>query len=199
MIVPVLIYIKHHCPSLWHTVEWINGLLFRLFHPSMRKTAATVLRDHEDPCYRFALLERDDVEALAGLLNSQPDEALAYFQPHAFDPKTLRRLQRNPAFVMMKVFDRHDGTMVGYFFLRCFFIGRAFHGLLVDAKASGHGIGTAQWMLASKICAKERLRMFATISSSNMASCRSCERATDVSIVERMANGYLLVECKEKK
>lgn len=198
MLVSALISLKKNCAPLWQVVEWCNGILFHLLHPSIETTAASVLQAYDAlPC-RFSLLESCDVDALKAFLDNQPDYALTHFHPHAFDMATLARLQRNKAFVMMKAVDKCDGTMVGYFFLRCFFIGRTFHGLIVDAAAHGHGIGTAMWMLASTICSKERLRMFATISPNNQASYSSCKRATDINVVEHLANGYLLVECKEK-
>lgn len=198
MIVSTLIALKKRCSALWQVVEWGNGQLFGLLHPSLSSTASNVLKQHIHYPYQFSLLEQSDVEALAQFLGSQTADTLNYFHPHAFDIATLQRLQRNKAFLMMKVTDTRSNQMVGYFFLRCFFIGRAFHGLIVDSSAKHQGIGSNMWKLASEICQQDGLRMFATISSDNAASYSSCKRGTDERMVELLANGYLLVECKAK-
>lgn len=198
MIVSALISLKKHCTLIWRFIEFINAQLFNLLHPSMYETVYNMLQDHVEAQNRFSLLEKEDVGLLNEFFEKQPEKALTYFHPHKFDKSTLERLLRNKAFIMMKVTDKCEGKIVGYFFLRCFFIGRAFHGLIVDESARGKGIGTAMWMLSSRICQKERLRMFATISADNLSSLASCKRGTDAHIIEHLSGNYLLVECKKR-
>ena len=54
--------------------------------------------------------------------------------------------------------------IIGYHFLRCFCIGRAFHGLIVDPLFSGQGIGAQMWRIAYQIAQQQGITLFATIS-----------------------------------
>ena len=188
--IALLIWIKHQLPFLWRMVEWVNGLLFRLRYRSLTGKAAEVLAAQSAGGCRFSLVEAVDVPALARFLAAQPEASLVYFHPHAFDEKTLQRLQRNAAFLPMQVV-APDGRMAGYFFLRCFFVGRAFAGLIVDEAFQGQGIGTTIWATCADICRRVGLKMQATISSDNVASMRSCQKGAGMEPVGQLDNGYV--------
>ncbi|MBR0300986.1 MAG: hypothetical protein IJQ93_11810, partial [Bacteroidales bacterium] len=134
--IAALIALKRKCPGLWNRVEDVNGLLFRIRYRRLPEKATEILKRREVAGYRYSLLEEMDLPELNAFLNAQPAENLIWFHPHLFDAKTLRRLWRNPAFLMMQV-TAPDGRMAGYFFLRGFFIGRAFAGLIVDRDDGG--------------------------------------------------------------
>lgn len=192
----LLIYLKHHCTWLWCIVEKINGVLFALLYPSMEKTASAILSAYTVPGFRFALMQKEDIPDLSHLLQSQPDGYTTYFSPHPFDERSLNRLLANRSFVMMKAIRTDNGQLAGYFFLRCFFIGKAFHGLLTDSHCTGKGLGTAFWYLSARICQAVRLHMFATVSKHNTASLASARKGTDVRIVKHLPDDYLLIECR---
>ena len=192
-----LVAFKRKCPWAWNQVEGMNGLLFRLRYRNLGRTAESVLGKVDVASCRFSLLKREELGSLEALLTRQDKENLTWFHPHAFDAKTLKRLFRNPAFLMMQV-TAPDGTMVGYFFLRCFFIGRAFVGLLVDKPWQNRGIGTAIWAACADICGKAGLRMQATVSTENVASMVSCRKGTDFREIQELDGPYLAVECKQK-
>lgn len=196
----LLIHIKHRCPLIWRAVERVNGLLFALRFGPMDDVVREVLGTCcTQDGYRFSSVESDDIPSLSAFLGSLPPQRLEHFNPHAFDVKTLRRLHRNPAFVMMKITHVSDCRLAGYFFLRCFFVGKAFHGLVVAESCAGRGLGTRMWALSSRICARKGLRMFATVSQDNAASLLSARRGTQVRVAEQLADGYLLIECKNRE
>ena len=193
-----LVTFKHRFPRVWNLVEAANGGLFRLRFRRMKTLSASVLEKVDVAGCRFALLEKEDLGALEALLSRQDEENLTWFHPHAFDQKTLARLYRNHAFLMMKV-TAPDGLMVGYFFLRCFFIGRAFAGLLVDKPWQNRGIGTAIWASCAEICSLAGLRMQATISTENKPSMASCRKGTECRELQALEDHYLAIECKQKE
>ena len=193
-----LVTFKHRFPRVWNLVEAANGGLFRLRFRRMKTISASVLEKVDVAGCRFSLLEKEDLGDLEALLSRQDQENLTWFHPHAFDQKTLTRLYRNHAFLMMKVM-APDGSMVGYFFLRCFFIGRAFVGLLVDKPWQNQGIGTAIWASCAEICSLAGLRMQATISTDNKPSMASCRKGTECRELQPLEDHYLAVECKQKE
>lgn len=193
-----LIEIKHRCPRVWRAVERVNGWLFGLRCPHFEREVNEVLSRQTMSGFDFSAVTEEDLEALSEFLGRQPQERLVHFDPHGFDVGTLRRLHRNRAFAMMKITSQADNSIAGYFFLRCFFVGRAFHGLLVDGRYGGRGLGTAMWSLSSQICRNSGLRMLATVAKSNEASLSSARRGTEVTVVEELEGGYLLIECKPR-
>ena len=192
-----LVAFKRKCPWIWNRIEDLNGLLFRLRYRNIGRIAGDVLGKVDVSSCRFSLLEKTEIPALEALLAGQPEGYLSWFAPHRFDRDTLERLFRNPAFLMMKV-TAPDGSMTGYFFLRCFFIGRAFAGLMVDRGWQNRGIGTAIWAACADICHRMGLTMQATISTENKPSISSCRKGTDFREIQELDGHYLAVECKQK-
>lgn len=193
-----LVSLKHRFPGFYRLVEWANGGLFSLRYRNMERIAADALDSVQTDGCRFSLMEKEDLPALQKLLEGQSKEYLRWFNPHSFDIKTLEKRFRNPAFLMMKV-TAPEGNLIGYFFLRCFFIGRAFAGLAVDEAWQNRGIGTAIWAVCADICNRMGLRMQATISTDNKPSVASCKRGTDAQAVANLEDGYVAVECRQKR
>lgn len=192
----LLVKIKHRFPSLWRMVEALNGHLMRLRYPRLPEIAATLAASRTVDGLEWSIVTPDDADRLSRFLTSIPSERLQYFDPHPFDPSTLRTMASSRSFVMLKVTD--GNRIVGYHFLRCFFIGKTFHGLIVDAATTGRGIGTAMWSLGAEISHSAGLRMFATISEDNLPSLTSCHNGCATRIAERLDSGYLLISCSPK-
>ena len=195
-----LVALKHRHPGVWKAVEAVNAFLFCVRKRNLPEVAAKVLSAASGAEYRYSFVEAGDIPGLEAFLKSQPKEYLSYFSPHPFDAETLSRLFRNRAFLMMKVTAvEGDGeSLAGYFFLRCFFVGKAFAGLVVDEPRQNRGIGSTIWRICAEICEGTGLKMQATISENNIPSVRSCRKATDMTVVDRFENNYMAITCEKK-
>ena len=181
-------------PWLWSLVEWGNGVLFKIrYGRKLTEGLSSVLAGYPD--VREA--SEEDVESLAFFFSSQPEEAFRYFKPHGFNGKDLIRLVKNPSFLMFVV--EREGKVTGYFFLRSFFIGKAYLGKMVDYRMQGHGIGQKMCSCAMDIASLLGLRMYETISKENLASLCSSQKVLEVRVLEEMSNGYLYIEDVRKR
>lgn len=198
--ISLYIYIKHHMKSLWGMAERFNGPLTQKRYPKLRDKASEALDKVIFPGYDFSLIKDKDLNALEEFRARQDNEYLAYFDPHAFDYQTLHTMLQNQSYVMMKVTETgRPHYIIGYFFLRCFFIGKVFHGLIVDEHFKNRGIGTEMWRISTEICDSLGMRMYATVSKFNQPSLSSARKASEVKIAENLANDFYLIELKQRK
>lgn len=194
MIYELTHYLQNKIPIIWEAVEWGNSTLFKFRYGRKLPGIHGILQRYPG----FAEIEGVYVPELVRFFDSQPESAYVFFKPHSFDDKTLRKLLRRKSFLMYCV-RNPDRRIVGYFFLRSFFIGKAFLGKMVDVNSQGKGIGTQMCLCAMEIAETLGLRMYETISKENIASLRSSEKVLNVRIVEEMENGYLYIEDLGKK
>lgn len=186
-------YLQNKVKPIWALVEAINAGLFRLRYGRRVRQLPDVVSAY--PGVARATL--DDIPDLASFFSKQPEEAFEYFKPHGFDEKSLTKLVKHPSMLMYVVKD--EGTIVGYFFLRCFFIGKSYLGKMVDFHRQGQGIGQKMCCCAMDIASSLGIRMFETISKDNLASLYSTQKVLETKIIEEMANGYLYIEDIRKK
>lgn len=187
-------FIQKRLPFIWGMVEWGNDILFRLHYRGRMNGVKVVLQQYPG----FSEVECVHIPEMVQFFEAQPEDAFRFFRPHSFDETTLRKLQKRKSFLMYCVRDS-ENKIVGYFFLRCFFVGKAFLGKMVDVDSRGMGIGTQMCVCAMDIAQTLGLRMFETISKDNIASLRSTEKVLNVRIVEEMDNNYLYIEDLGKK
>lgn len=196
MIYEITHYVQEKMPWAWNLVEWGNAEVFALQHRKGLKRISAVLEKYTDKFHIVEATLGDDIPALVKFFAEQPEEAFKFFKPHEFDDKTLRKLVKRKSFLMFLVKDREE--IVGYFFLRCFFIGKAFLGKMVDKDMQGKGIGKKMCSCAMDVATMLGLRMFETISKENLASLNSTQKVLDTKIIEEMDNGYLYIEDLQK-
>ena len=193
MIARILLFIKHRMPWLWIGVDWLNARLYSLLH--QKNTAIQVdraFREFALEGFDFRRLASADLDALHKLLRRQGDERLRYFQPHGFDPDSLKKMLNNPAFLMFGAF--RNGSLVGYFFLRCFWNRKCFVGRLIDEPYEGQGIGRVMNQIMYHTAWWSGFRCFTSISRNNKWIMRAHAKNPHATFVTELANDYQLVE-----
>ena len=186
-------FLQNKVKPIWSLVEAVNAGMFRLRYGRRISQLPVVVSAY--PGIARATVE--DIPNLACFFSNQPEEAFEFFKPHGFDEKSIAKLVKNPSMLMYVVKD--GGTIVGYFFLRCFFIGKSYLGKIVDSHRQGQGIGQKMCCCAMDIASSLGIRMFETISRENLASLYSTQKVLETKVIEEMANGYLYIEDIRKK
>lgn len=189
-------FLRDHLPLIWDFVDWLNGVLFTWRYGRKMKALPEMLDAvaGEYKIVEFTSFQTTDLEKFFA---TQPEDCFKYFKPHGFDAKSLRKLQRNKAFLAYIVKD--GDSLVGYFFLRSFFLGKAYLGKMVDHDHQGKGIGKMMCLCAMDIASALGLRMFETISKDNLSSLYSTQNVLETRIVEEMPVNYLMIEDLRRK
>lgn len=193
----LLLFIKHHLQWIWNIIEALNGALFRLRYPHWKKRATATLAHvtNHTSLIHWSLVTEEDLPKLSIWLQKQSADTQKYFRPHSFQQRDLQRLWKNPAFLLIKVCTNDlNSTIIGYHFLRCFCIGRAFHGLIVDPQSSGKGIGAQMWRIAYQIAHQQGITLFATISDNNLPSLRSAQKSVVLEVKKQLPQHYRLYQ-----
>lgn len=185
--------LQKHFPFLWKCIEAVNGRCFKLLFGKKLKRIPQTVSDYPG----ISMVSLEDVSDLAFFFSKQPEASFKYFRPHGFDEVSLRKLISNPSFLMYII--RGKDAIIGYFFLRCFFTGKAFLGKMVDSEQQGRGIGKMMCSCAMDIATALGLRMFESISKDNLASLYSSQSVLNVRVIKEMDNDYLYLEDLGKK
>ena len=176
---------------LWNLVERLNSWLFSMrYGRRLRSFSFSAIPEGLD----LVPLRDVSTEKIVAFFEHQPKEAFTYFRPHAFDAKSILRLQENRAFLAYVLIDSSNEKIAGYCFDRCFFHGQGFRGRMVDIDYRGKGLGTAMNKLLNEVGFGIGLRLFETVSKNNVASYRSALSASDVRVVKVMPNNELYLE-----
>ena len=176
---------------LWNIIEWMNGVVFSLrYGKRLKRFAFSTVPDG----YEIVPIKDVPIEKLVDFFKHQPEEAFTYFRPHGFDEKSIKRLQKNKAFLGYVLKDNENGEIAGYCFNRCFFHGQGFRGRMVDMNYRGKGLGTAMNKILNEVGFGIGLRLFETVSKDNVASYRSALSASNVKVVKEMERNELYLE-----
>lgn len=178
---------------IWDVIEKINSFLFRIRYGRTLKGIDDILKKYNGE-YVIEQLKEKHLENLVRFFNEQPESAFEFFKPHAFDAKTLDKLRRNKSFLTFVVKD--NNRIVGYFFLRCFFIGKCFRGKIVDYRHRNKGIAKMMGLIMYDIAHYLGIPAYSTISPGNVASLKSSSAVTDFEILKRLDNGDYYVKYK---
>ena len=176
---------------LWNLVESFNDRLF-----TMRYRSKLRMFNFTSVPEGYMLVEMRDVptEELVAFFGRQPEETYTFFKPHGFDAKSIKRLQRNKAFLAYILQDKTNDQIAGYCFNRCYFHGQGFRGRMVDIDYRGKGLGTAMNKILNEVGFGIGLRLFETVSKDNVASYRSAMSASYVKVVKELEHNELYLE-----
>ncbi len=144
--------------------------------------------------YKLVAIREVPTDKLVEFFAHQPEEAYRFFRPHAFDMKSLKKLQRNKAFLAYLLVDNTTQRIAGYCFNRSFFLGKGFCGRMVDVDFRGKGLGTAMNCLLNEVGFGIGLRLFETVNRDNIASYKSALSASKVAVIEELEDGDLYLE-----
>lgn len=198
MMIELLLYIKHKFYFFWKLIEYLNGFFVNvLWGKRIMASANDVLNTIELPNFEYRILYKGDLIKLFNFLQIQPEESFRYFKPHDFDLNTLKRLYKNPSFLMMGAFN--NDNLIGYFFLRFFINKYAFSGRIVDYRYQGLGVGKYMRKSMFRICWNNDFRAFATVSKKNIKSLKSIETINDYKIIKELENDYVYLEYLKEK
>lgn len=176
---------------LWNIIESFNGMLFSLrYGKRMRAISFTNIPEG----YNLVALRDVSTERMVAFFTHQPEDAYTYFRPHAFDAKSIKRLQNNRAFLGYVLIDQANDRIAGYCFNRCFFHGQGFRGRMVDIDYRGKGLGIAMNKILNEVGFGIGLRLFETVSKDNVTSYRSALSASNVKVVKEMPHNELYLE-----
>lgn len=191
--IKLFILLKKKVPFVWNFIEYINGLLFKLFFDSkIRNNAKIILKKFENEIFTYRFLTQHDLASLHNLFINQDQEQFRYFKPHDFDLATIQRLYKNPSFLMLGVFDNQK--MIGYFFLRCFLNKKSFTGRIVDEQYQGQGIAKRMGKILHKTAWISNFRVFGTASRDNFKSISSYKSINNFRIIKELENNYIYFE-----
>lgn len=176
---------------LWYIIEWMNGVAFLMrYGKRLKKFTFTTAPEG----YDILPLKEVSTEALVAFFKHQPEEAFTYFRPHGFDEESIKRLQKNRAFLGYVLKDKLNGEIAGYCFNRCFFHGQGFRGRMVDISYRGKGLGTAMNKMLNEVGFGIGLRLFESVSKDNVASYKSALSASNVKVVKELPHNELYLE-----
>ena len=176
---------------LWNIIDWVNGLVFSLRYGGILKDLA--LKEIPEG-YKIVTIEDVATKRMVEFFNHQPEEAFTFFRPHGFDARSIKRLQKNGAFLGYVLIDNSNGQIAGYCFNRCFFHGVGYRGRMVDINYRGKGLGTAMNKILNEVGFGIGLRLFETVSKDNVASYKSALSASNVKVVKEMPHNELYLE-----
>lgn len=200
MLYKIAHFLRDQMPWLWDLVDIVNSFLFRIryggkldFVENEICSKGYLKCKHYDN-YHVVPIRSVDSDDLVKFFVCQPAEAYKYFKPHGFDMKSIKKLQKNRAFLGYVLKDVTNDKIAGYCFNRSFFHGKGFRGRMVDIDYRGKGLGTVMNRLLNKVGFGIGLRLFETVSKDNVASYRSAISASSFRIVEELPHNELYLE-----
>ena len=194
MLYAIAHFLRDKMPWLWDLVDMLNSFLFSLRYGGKQKSVENrVLTIYEkESGMKIIPMSQVVTDKLVDFFARQPEEAYRFFKPHGFDAKSIKKLQRNKAFLAYVLLDGHQ--ISGYCFNRSFFHGKGFRGRMVDIDYRGMGWGTMMNKILNEVGFGIGIRLFETVNKDNIASYRSAMSASNVRILKELEDKDLYLE-----
>lgn len=176
---------------LWDIIEYLNSFLFNIRYG---KKLENVDFKNIPEGYEVTPINAIETKRMVEFFARQPEDAFKFFHPHGFDEKSIKKLQKNKAFLGYVLLDKLNNKIAGYCFNRCFFQGQGFRGRMVDIEYRGKGLGTTMNKLLNEVGFGIGVRLFETVSKDNVASYKSALSASNVKVVKEMEENDLYLE-----
>jgi len=180
-------HILQHLPLIWNGIEQINDWLFAIRY----RHALTVLNQTEFG--DIHLVTDKDVQALVDFFATQSPASFTFFHPHQFDTQTIQQLIHRRSMVMLATCSNQ--RIVGYAFLRCFWLGRAYRGYMVDEQHRGQGIGKKLGKALNTTQQILDIKTYKSISPDNLASLALAKATCQLLAQDTTDNGDICYQC----
>lgn len=176
---------------LWDIIEYLNSFLFNIRYGKKLKD---IDFKNIPEGYEVTPINAIETKRMVEFFARQPEDAFKFFHPHGFDEKSIKKLQKNKAFLGYVLLDKLNNKIAGYCFNRCFFHGQGFRGRMVDIEYRGKGLGTTMNKLLNEVGFGIGVRLFETVSKDNVASYKSALSASNVRVVKELPDNELYLE-----
>ena len=176
---------------LWDIIEYLNSWLFNIRYGKKLKD---IDFKNIPKGYEVTPINAIETKRMVEFFARQPEDAFKFFHPHGFDEKSIKKLQKNKAFLGYVLLDKLNNKIAGYCFNRCFFHGQGFRGRMVDIEYRGKGLGTTMNKLLNEVGFGIGVRLFETVSKDNVASYKSALSASNVRVVKELPDNELYLE-----
>ena len=176
---------------LWDIIEYLNSFLFNIRYG---KKLENIDFKNIPEGYEVTPINAIETKRMVEFFACQPEDAFKFFHPHGFDEKSIKKLQKNKAFLGYVLLDKLNNKIAGYCFNRCFFHGQGFRGRMVDIEYRGKGHGTTMNKLLNEVGFGIGVRLFETVSKDNVASYKSALAASNVRVVKELPDNELYLE-----
>ena len=176
---------------LWDIIEYLNSFLFNIRYG---KKPENIDFKNIPEGYEVTPINAIETKRMVEFFARQPEDAFKFFHPHGFDEKSIKKLQKNKAFLGYVLLDKLNNKIAGYCFNRCFFHGQGFRGRMVDIEYRGKGLGTTMNKLLNEVGFGIGVRLFETVSKDNVASYKSALSASNVRVVKELPDNELYLE-----
>ncbi len=176
---------------LWDIIEYLNSFLFYMRYG---KKLENIDFKNIPEGYEVTPINAIETKRMVEFFACQPEDAFKFFHPHGFDEKSIKKLQKNKAFLGYVLLDKLNNKIAGYCFNRCFFHGQGFRGRMVDIEYRGKGLGTTMNKLLNEVGFGIGVRLFETVSKDNVASYKSALSASNVRVVKELPDNELYLE-----